>query len=98
MAKIKVNVEGLQDNYKALDLRAADMQALIAKLTAILTRISSSWEGDASKAYIDMMTGYRRRAEDILKVIRSHRDYIGKAATGFSAVDARCADVIRNSF
>ena len=98
MAKIRVDVDGLQDNYQSLGLRTAEMQDLIARLNAILERIDSSWEGDASRAFIEMMRGYRLRAEGVLKVVQAHRDYIGKASAKFSAADARCADVIRNSF
>ena len=55
MAKIRIDQEALLANSQALENRIRELQELNTRLESLIVRIQSSWEGQASIAYVTKM-------------------------------------------
>ena len=87
MADIKINIDGLRSNQRSIEQKIGDLEALNGRLEALLARIDSSWEGRASEAYISTMRGHKKKAEQMIGVLREFKSYMEQAAAKFESKD-----------
>ena len=95
MARIKVNIEGLQANISAINQKIAELQGYNANLNNLLNQIDSSWEGAASEAYASKMRGYHSKAVEMISVLEEFKRYMQDAVTRFEQQDRDGASDIR---
>lgn len=98
MAKIKINEEALRANSIALSKKIEELQNLNSRLESLIAAIGDSWDGKASEAYVAQMLGYATKAKEMTAVLTEYKKYVDSAVNKFSAVDAKSASRIRNSF
>lgn len=96
MAKIKINEDGLRENKKAIEAKISELYSLNERLTELIARIGSSWEGDASTQYINTMTHYKQKAETMIDVLTEFKKYIEGAIRRFEEVDSSGARKIQS--
>lgn len=96
MAKIKINEDGLRENKKAIEAKISELHSLNERLTELIFRIRSSWEGDASTQYINTMTHYKQKAETMIDVLTEFRKYIDEALRRFEEIDSNGAKRIQS--
>ena len=56
MANIRIDADGLQNNISSMRAYINELDSLNARTQTLMTQIASSWEGEASTAYINIMT------------------------------------------
>lgn len=98
MAKIKIDVAALRENSRGLELKIQELNVLNKNLDSLISRIESSWEGEASTAYINMMRFYENKANSMVEILTEFKSYIDSAVIKFEDVDNASASNIRNSF
>ena len=98
MAKIKVDVDALSANSTALNSRISELQNLNNRLEDLINRIESSWEGQASLIYINIMRNHALKAKKMVDVLMEYKKYVDSAISKFSGVDKDSASKIRSSF
>lgn len=98
MAKIRIDQEALLTNSQALENRIRELQELNTRLESLIVRIQSSWEGQASIAYVTKMLVHITKARQTIDVLREYKNYVDKAVSKFTEVDNNAANRIRGSF
>lgn len=96
--RIAVDIAALQNNEKTIGDYIDRLEALNARLELLLGRIESSWEGNSSQAYLNLMRGYAVQAANMAAVLREFKSYVGKAHTLFETKDRASASRISGSF
>lgn len=97
MARIKVDSTALRSKASEITSQIQQLQGLNDRLDALITRIGDSWEGEASRAYINMMSRYANQAKNMIAVMDEFRSYAQKAADEFDAQDRNGANRVRFS-
>ena len=98
MAKFKVDITALRTDEKSLDQQIQDLMELNKRLETLISRIESSWEGDASVAYVRMMRNYASQAANMVEVLKEFKSYVNNAANTFESFDKKTASRIWGSF
>ncbi len=98
MAKIKVAITSLRENEKSLEKQLAALEQLNGRLESLLNQIESSWEGDSSAAYIQLMRRYGKQAAAMTQVLTEFKSYVKNAADTFERRDEQAAARINGSF
>lgn len=98
MALIKADLEALLSDSKEIKQKIDELQALNARLENLIGRIESSWVGDSSTTYINIMRGHMEKAKKMSSVLQEYKNYIDRAVDEFSSVDNNAASNIRGSF
>lgn len=98
MAHIKIDFDGLTQQASLLNNYAQSYESLNSRMNALTQQISSSWEGESSKAYLEMMQKYYQQSQKIVGIINAFRGYATGASNDFDDVDRRCAGLIRGAF
>ena len=94
----KIEISALRANQANLEKQIADLEALNSRLEALLARIESSWDGDASDSYIRVMRGYAQQAADMVKVLTEFKTYVNKTADTFENLDKKISSRIFGAF
>ena len=63
MARIKINVAALRTCQSQINNKINELQGLNSRLEGQIGTIADSWEGDASRAYEQMMRSYLSKAK-----------------------------------
>lgn len=98
MAHIKINFDGLAQQASTMSNLTQSYEALNTRMNNLTQRISAQWQGEASRAYVEMMQKYCQQAGKMVGILQAFRSYASNASTDFSDVDNTCAGMIRNSF
>lgn len=98
MALIKIDFQGLTACEAQLVSQINDLNNLNDRLESLLLRISDSWEGDASEAYITVMRERQNKAQLMVGVLNEFLEYVRRAKTEFKDQDRGGASRIRGSF
>jgi len=98
MAKVKVEVSELRNNESTLQQQITQLETLNSRLEALIVRMESSWEGEASEAYMRMMRRYAQQNAKMVKVLEEYKSYVKKAADTFESLDKSAAARIYGSF
>ena len=98
MARIKVNIEGLRNNRSDIQKQLAELQQLNSKLEGMINTIDASWEGQASKAYRNMMMNYLKKARNQEQILQEVMRYIQSAINKFETTDKKSSTRIRGAF
>ena len=96
MARIKVDSSALRSKASEITSQTQQLQDLNSRLDQLIARIGDSWEGEASTAYINMMSRYAEQAKNMIAVMNEFRSYAQKAADEFDAQDKNGASRIRS--
>ena len=89
MANIRIDTDGLQNNISS-------MRAYVnARTQSLLAQIASSWEGEASTAYINIMTERMQKAGQMKELLQEFLSYMEDARTKFVSRDQEGASAIR---
>lgn len=96
MARIKVDSGALKLKVSELNSQIGQLQALNGRLDQLINRIGDSWDGEASNAYIKMMTRYSAQAQKMIGIMNEFKSYAQRAAEEFDAQDKNGANRIRS--
>ena len=96
IAKIKVNADSLRDNASQITQQIQQLELLNNRLDTLLKQIEGSWTGNASAQYLETMRQHKLKAQAMVRVLETFRDYMQKAASQFENVDHNGATRIRN--
>lgn len=98
MARIKVDVDGLRNYVNVLQGRVNEYEALNDRMNSLSSTILAGWEGDASKAFAEMMAQYAAQAAELTSILEQFRTYAMDAADRFERTDTDGAAKIKSSF
>lgn len=98
IGKIAVDIAALQGNEKSIEQYISRLEALNSRLETLLGRIEASWEGEASRSYLNLMRGYAAQAANMVSVLQEFKSYVGKACSLFETKDKMAASRINSSF
>ncbi len=98
MTKLKVEISALRANQANLEKQIAELEALNRRLETLLARIESSWDGEASEAYIRVMRNYAQQAANMEQVLTEFKSYVNKTADTFETLDKNVASRIHGAF
>jgi WXG100 family type VII secretion target len=98
MAHIKIHFDGLAQQVSALNNYIQTYESLNTRMKNLTEQMSAGWQGEASRAFLEMMQKYSKEASKLVGVLGAFRGYASNASTDFEEVDKRCASLIRNSF
>lgn len=87
MANIRIDTDGLQNNISSMRAYINELDSLNARTHTLLSQIASSWEGDASTAYINIMTERIQKAEQMKELLQEFLSYMESAKTKFASRD-----------
>lgn len=91
MADIRIDTDGLQNNISSMRAYINELDSLNARTRTLLSQIASSWEGDASTAYINIMTERMQKAEQMKELLQEFLSYMESAKTKFASRDQESA-------
>lgn len=98
MAQIKIDETMLRSDSQSLQAKIQELTELNSNLEALIVRIGDSWEGDASRAYTNMMQNYAKKAADMVAVLTEFKSYVDSAVTKFESADKNAASRLRGAF
>ncbi len=98
IGKVLVDIAALQGNEKSIEQYISRLEALNSRLETLLGKIEASWEGESSKAYLNLMRGYAAQAANMVTVLQEFKSYVGKAHSLFETKDKAAASRINGSF
>lgn len=98
MAIINIDYDGLMQQASAIGGISASYESLNTRLKSLRIKVNDGWEGEASKAFGDMMQKYINQSQHMKEILDLFRSYATDTASSFQEVDQRCAAMIRNSF
>lgn len=98
MSRIVIDIEGLAQNSNNIAKRTRELQDLNRQLETIIQSIESTWEGEASRAYVRMMQNYLKQGKQMEKVLQEFKNYADNASSRFSEKDRALANKIHNAF
>ena len=94
MANIRIDTDGLQNNISSMRAYINELDSLNAQTRMLLSQIASSWEGDASTAYINIMTERMQKAEQMKELLQEFLSYMESAKTKFASRDQESSYLI----
>lgn len=71
MANIRIDTDGLQNNISSMRAYVNELDSLNARTQSLLAQIASSWEGEASTAYINIMTERMQKAGQMKELLQN---------------------------
>ena len=95
MANIRIDTDGLQNNISSMRAYVNELDSLNARTQSLLAQIASSWEGEASTAYINIMTERMQKAGQMKELLQEFLSYMEDARTKFVSRDQEGASAIR---
>lgn len=95
MANIRIDTAGLQNNISSMRAYVNELDSLNARTQSLLAQIASSWEGEASTAYINIMTERMQKAGQMKELLQEFLSYMEDARTKFVSRDQEGASAIR---
>ena len=95
MANIRIDTDGLQNNISSMRAYVNELDSLNARTQSLLAQIASSWEGEASTAYINIMTERMQKAGQMKELLQEFLSYMENARTKFVSRDQEGASAIR---
>ena len=98
MAHIRIDYDGLMQQASAIGNISSSYEALNTRLKFLEQKIGAGWEGEASRAYAEMMQKYIAQSAKMKTVIDEFKAYAAKVTGDFQEVDKACAALIKNSF
>ena len=96
MAKIKMNLEELRKCGSSIESKKEMLKNLNERFQKLISDIQSSWEGEASLAYIAMLGNYLTSAAQMIEVLNEFKLYVDNATEHFDSLDEKSAQIIRN--
>ena len=81
MANIRIDTDGLQNNISSMRAYVNELDSLNARTQSLLAQIASSWEGEASTAYINIMTERMQKAGQMKELLQEFLSYMEDART-----------------
>ena len=90
MANIRIDADGLQNNISSMRAYINELDSLNAR-----TQIASSWEGEASTAYINIMTERIQKAGQMKELLQEFISYMESTRTKFVSRDQESSYSIR---
>ena len=79
MANIRIDADGLQNNISSMRAYINELDSLNARTQSLLAQIASSWEGEASPAYINIMTERMQKAGQMKELLQEFLSYMEDA-------------------
>ena len=81
MANIRIDTDGLQNNISSMRAYVNELDSLNARTQSLLAQIASSWEGEASTAYININFSpiWRMPGQNLFQEIRKVQVLSGDA-------------------
>lgn len=98
MSHIKIDFDGLAQQASSLNRYIQTYESLNARMKNLTQQISAGWQGEASRAFLEMMQKYSKEASKMIEVLSAFRGYATSTSMDFEEVDKSCAVMIRNSF
>ena len=95
MANIRIDTDGLQNNISSMRAYVNELDSLNARTQSLLAQIASSWAGEASTAYINIMTERMQKAGQMKELLQEFLSYMEDARTKFASRDQEGASAIR---
>ena len=93
MANIRIDADGLQNNISSMRAYINELDSLNAR--TLMTQIASSWEGEASTAYINIMTERIQKAGQMKELLQEFISYMESTRTKFVSRDQESSYSIR---
>ena len=84
MANIRIDTDGLQNNISSMRAYVNELDSLNARTQSLLAQIASSWEGEASTAYINIMTERMQKAGQMKELLQEFLSYMAPAGKLFA--------------
>ncbi len=98
MARITIDFDGLRQQANTMSTLTQNYETLNSRMNNLKNTIGAGWRGEASDAYMELMTKYHNQAFQLVGILDAFRKYATLAAEDFEALDNQCAAQIRNSF
>lgn len=98
MARIRIDTDTLQRCSASLQSHIANFEGYNGRLTDLVANIGSTWDGESSAAYQEMMLSYSGLSNRMVGILRQYLEYIQQAQQRFETLDSQCSSRIRGSF
>lgn len=98
MAHIRIDYDGLMQQVSSIASILGSYESLNSRLKDMKEKVDAGWEGEASRAFAEIMQKYIQQSQKMEEIIGEFKGYASKATASFQEVDQRCAALIRNSF
>ena len=92
---IRIDADGLQNNNSSMRAYINELDSLNARTQTLMTQIASSWEGEASTAYINIMTERIQKAGQMKELLQVFISYMESTRTKFVSRDQESSYSIR---
>ena len=98
MSRITLNLDALQSSSANMANYVEELSKLCLRLNTQTDKMTASWQGESSKAFVALMTDYALRAQKTSQVLDAYKRYVDTAVQRFSEIDSSGAARIRGSF
>lgn len=98
MPKIRIDTENLYKNKADLENLLLELEKANNAYQSVINRISDLWKGEAGTEYVRVMLGYKKQAENMVRILTEFKKYVETAIKKFEEVDSESAKRIRGAF
>ena len=87
MAKIDIDIGTIRSSASTLEAKVNELKVLRFELQKLISQIDSTWDGPASRSYINRMNNYLTKIDDTIKILSGYFDYLKNTADDIEKLD-----------
>lgn len=93
MAKIEIDVGTIRSSITTLEAKVNELKVLRFDLYKLVCQIDDTWDGPASRSYINRLNDYLKRIDIILIFLSSYSKYLKNTADHMENLDKEWENV-----
>ena len=87
MAKIDIDIETIRSSATTLEAKVNELKVMRFDLYKLISQIDDTWDGPASRSYINRMNDYLTRIDVISNVLSAYSVYLKNTANDIEKLD-----------
>ena len=87
MAKIDIDIETIRSSATTLEAKVNELKVMRFDLYKLISQIDDTWDGPASRSYINRMNDYLTRIDVISNVLSAYSVYLRNTANDLEKLD-----------
>ena len=87
MAKIDIDIETIRSSATTLEAKVNELKVMRFDLYKLISQIDDTWDGPASRSYINRMSDYLTKIDVISNVLSAYSVYLRNTANDLEKLD-----------
>lgn len=95
MAKIDIDIETIRSSSTTLEAKVNELKVLRFDLYKLISQIDDTWDGPASRSYINRLNDYLKKIDVMLTVLPYYAEYLKNTANDMERLDSIWKTIIK---